>query len=61
MPLVVFGMVFTDWRLTTPSLVAMLAALAGSSARAKPADAIGLPLDGKAWRSPSDITTARLR
>jgi cation:H+ antiporter len=31
MPLVAFGMVFTDWRLTTPSLVAMLAALAGTA------------------------------
>ena len=31
MPLVAFGMVFTDWRLTAPSLVAMLAALAGTA------------------------------
>ena len=31
MPLVAFGMVFTDWRLTTPALVAMLAALAGTA------------------------------
>jgi cation:H+ antiporter len=31
MPLVAFGMVFTDWRLTTPALVAMLAALAGAA------------------------------
>jgi len=30
MPLVAFGMVFTDWHLTAPSLVAMLAALAGT-------------------------------
>ena len=29
MPLVAFGMVFTDWQLTAPALVAMLAALAG--------------------------------
>jgi cation:H+ antiporter len=31
MPLVAFGMVFTDWQLTTPALVAMLAALAGAA------------------------------
>ena len=31
MPLVAFGMVFTDWRLTAPALVAMLAALGGSA------------------------------
>ena len=31
MPLVAFGMVFTDWQLTAPSLVAMLAALAGTA------------------------------
>jgi len=31
MPLVAFGMVFTDWRLTAPSLAAMLAALAGTA------------------------------
>ncbi len=31
MPLVAFGMVFTDWRLTAPALVAMLAALAGAA------------------------------
>ena len=31
MPLVAFGMVFTDWRLTAPSLIAMLAALAGAA------------------------------
>jgi cation:H+ antiporter len=31
MPLVAFGMVFTDWRLTTPALVAMLGALAGTA------------------------------
>jgi len=31
MPLVAFGMIFTDWRLTAPSLVAMLAALAGTA------------------------------
>src|SRR5215467_12291605 len=29
MPLVAFGMVFTSWRLTSPALTAMLAALAG--------------------------------
>jgi len=31
MPLVAFGMVFTDWQLTTPALIAMLAALAGTA------------------------------
>jgi len=31
MPLVAFGMVFTDWRLTTPALLAMLAALGGAA------------------------------
>jgi len=31
MPLVAFGMVFTDWRLTTPALLAMLAALRGAA------------------------------
>ena len=31
MPLVAFGMVFTDWRLTTPALAAMLTALAGAA------------------------------
>ena len=31
MPLVAFGMVFTDWRLTAPVLVALLAALAGTA------------------------------
>jgi len=31
MPLVAFGMVFTDWRLTAPALIAMLAALAGAA------------------------------
>jgi len=31
MPLVAFGMVFTDWRLTAPALIAMLAALAGTA------------------------------
>jgi cation:H+ antiporter len=31
MPLVAFGMVFTDWQLTTPALVAMLTALAGAA------------------------------
>ena len=31
MPLVAFGMVFTDWQLTAPALVAMLAALAGAT------------------------------
>jgi cation:H+ antiporter len=31
MPLVAFGMLFTSWRLTTPALVAMLAALAGTA------------------------------
>ena len=31
MPLVAFGMVFTDWRLTAPALVAMLTALAGGA------------------------------
>lgn len=30
MPLVAFGMVFTDWQLTAPALVAMLVALAGT-------------------------------
>jgi cation:H+ antiporter len=31
MPLVAFGMVFTDWQLTAPALVAMLVALAGTA------------------------------
>jgi cation:H+ antiporter len=31
MPLVAFGMVFTDWRLTAPALIAMLVALAGTA------------------------------
>jgi cation:H+ antiporter len=31
MPLVAFGMLFTDWRLTAPALTAMLAALAGAA------------------------------
>jgi hypothetical protein len=31
MPLVAFGMVFTDWRLTAPALIVMLAALAGTA------------------------------
>jgi cation:H+ antiporter len=31
MPLVAFGMAFTNWRLTAPSLLAMLAALAGAA------------------------------
>jgi Ca2+/Na+ antiporter len=31
MPLVAFGMVFTSWRLTSPALAAMLAALAGAA------------------------------
>ena len=31
MPLVAFGMVFTDWQLTAPALVAMLTALAGGA------------------------------
>jgi cation:H+ antiporter len=31
MPLVAFGMVFTSWRLTSPALAAMLAALAGTA------------------------------
>jgi cation:H+ antiporter len=31
MPLVAFGMVFTDWRLTAPALLAMLAALGGAA------------------------------
>jgi len=31
MPLVAFGMVFTDWRLTTPALLATLAALGGAA------------------------------
>ena len=31
MPLIAFGMVFTDWQLTAPALVAMLAALAGTA------------------------------
>jgi cation:H+ antiporter len=31
MPLVAVGMVFTSWRLTTPALVAMLAALGGAA------------------------------
>jgi cation:H+ antiporter len=31
MPLVAFGMVFTDWKLTAPALVAMLAALGGAA------------------------------
>ena len=31
MPLVAFGMIFTDWQLTTPALIAMLAALAGTA------------------------------
>jgi len=31
MPLVAFGMVFTDWQLTAPALVAMLAAVAGTA------------------------------
>ena len=31
MPLVAFGMVFTDWRLTAPALIAMLTALAGTA------------------------------
>jgi cation:H+ antiporter len=31
MPLVAFGMVFTDWRLTAPALAAMLTALAGAA------------------------------
>jgi cation:H+ antiporter len=31
MPLVAFGMLFTDWRLTAPALTALLAALAGAA------------------------------
>ncbi len=31
MPLVAFGMIFTDWRLTAPALLAMLAALGGAA------------------------------
>jgi len=31
MPIVAFGMIFTDWRLTAPSLLAMLIALAGAA------------------------------
>jgi len=31
MPLVAFGMAFTDWRLTSPALLAMLAALGGAT------------------------------
>ena len=31
MPLVAFGMLFTDWQLTAPALTAMLAALAGAA------------------------------
>ena len=31
MPLMAFGMVFTSWRLTSPALAAMLAALAGAA------------------------------
>jgi cation:H+ antiporter len=31
MPLVAFGMVFTDWRLTAPALLAMVAALGGAA------------------------------
>jgi cation:H+ antiporter len=31
MPLMAFGMVFTDWRLTAPALAAMFAALAGTA------------------------------
>jgi cation:H+ antiporter len=31
MPLVAFGMVFTDWHLAAPALVAMLAAIAGTA------------------------------
>jgi len=31
MPLVAFGMIFTNWRLTAPSLLAMLTALAGTA------------------------------
>jgi len=31
MPLVAFGMIFTNWRLTAPSLLAMLAAIAGAA------------------------------
>jgi cation:H+ antiporter len=31
MPLVAFGMVFTEWRLTAPAVVAMLAALGGTA------------------------------
>src|SRR5215472_10487496 len=49
MPLVAFGMVFTDWRLTAPALLAMLAALGGTAlsliavlrARGWPAPIIG--------------------
>jgi len=44
MPLVAFGMVFTDWRLTTPALAAMLAALGGTAA--------GLIAIRHAWRWP---------
>ena len=31
MPLVAFGMVFTDWKLTAPALIAMLAAFGGAA------------------------------
>jgi cation:H+ antiporter len=44
MPLVAFGMVFTDWRLTSPALIAMLAALAGT--------ALSLIAVQRGWRWP---------
>jgi cation:H+ antiporter len=44
MPLVAFGMIFTDWQLTTPALVAMLAALAGT--------ALSLIAARRSWRWP---------